>query len=347
MNFFKADDLKLAIKEVVQECLQPLKEDTEKRLKILEKVIDEKANSEEESIPMKMNSEIFPVDVFWAETHVGFLTLRYQSKSTSSVVSPFSIILGWFPFYNKADIDTRKLFREKVLMYEANQRIMEQYFFNLSSLTWSSYITVLKRENNLSSSASKPSFSISSFFSRRNQNNEIITCEFYTSPTSKRTQEFITWQPGVHYYSEADRHDLEILKIKMEGDGYLHVFLSDKYFDAKQFTNHFSSPNIYVPVDYAKPEFVKITLPVFTTSGKTNIDSILKHFELKEEAFEHDAEFQLNQSGVNVSHVPLGESSFEIMDHPENKKPIEFVANRPFLFMLTKSNHVVYMGWYQ
>ncbi|EGT32072.1 hypothetical protein CAEBREN_12690 [Caenorhabditis brenneri] len=106
--------------------------------------------------------------------------------------------------------------------------------------------------------------------------------------------------------------------------------------------------NLFWPAERAKLRNVKITLPVFSCNTTTDLKKVLKEVGIKEQAFVHQAHFQLNQSGVNVPHVPSEDASFEIIEHQDdNEKPIEFVANRPFMFMLTKSNHVMYLGWYQ
>ncbi|EGT32062.1 hypothetical protein CAEBREN_03403 [Caenorhabditis brenneri] len=192
----------------------------------------------------------------------------------------------------------------------------------------------------------KLNFKISSYFSPQNRDNRTITSRFHTSKTATRAQEFITWETNEHYY-HATFH-LRIVKLRMEGNVLLTVFLPKEYYELKEFMKEFKSKSIHIPFFSTQPKSVQITLPTFSTKFTTEIKHILGEFELKEESFVHEAEFQLNQSGVNVPHVPFeGPPVEQINLLRYDEAAIEFHATRPFLFMLTKSNHIMYMGWYQ
>ncbi|EGT32078.1 hypothetical protein CAEBREN_24001 [Caenorhabditis brenneri] len=58
MDLFKSVQFKSVIKEIIQESLQPLEEKLEKRLRILEKVINDKADQEEEAVPTVKEEEM-------------------------------------------------------------------------------------------------------------------------------------------------------------------------------------------------------------------------------------------------------------------------------------------------
>ncbi|EGT32069.1 hypothetical protein CAEBREN_06974 [Caenorhabditis brenneri] len=195
----------------------------------------------------------------------------------------------------------------------------------------------------------RDNLTISSYFAHRHRFNNTIIADFHTSSTSKREQEYITWEASEQYYHICYYSDLEMVKLKMEGDenSFLHVFLSTRKSSLYELMSDLNSPNIFFPAERAKLKNVKITLPVFSIDKKTDMKNVLEKVGIKEQSLLHEAHFQLNQSGVNVPHVPLEETSFERINPSETKETIEFLANRPFLFMLTKSDHVMYIGWYQ
>ncbi|CAL2042694.1 unnamed protein product [Caenorhabditis brenneri] len=345
MDTVKPEQYKSMLKEAVQECLLPLEEKMERRLRILEKIIDEKADKEEEAGPVEPKIAWDVLDFLRQEVHFGWQIAEYISKPF--VISPFSIILGLFPIYNKANAETRLAIR-KYLLKDVNQRVMEEYFFNLSGLTGNSEIAVTKRGNNLHLK-STPSIAIHSYFAQQYRNNSVISSHFYTSPTLKRNQEFITLAPSEHYYHNCNHAQLQMIKIQMEGDndGYLHVFLPKDRYSLVEFMSRLNSANLSLPVSRSHLKRVKIILPVFSMITTSDMKNILEKMAINRYSIAHGAQFQLNQSGVNVPHVPTEENSSEPEKYPENGETLEFLANRPFLFMLTKSNHVMYMGWYQ
>lgn len=339
MELCEVDGFESVVKETMQENSQSLEEKINERLRLLKTIVEEKAE-EKEKYPSP------PSLVFRGENHVIYETMKHLKISESFVVSPLSINLGWFPFYNKADSETRKKLRKHVFEKDTNQRVMENYFHELFGLTWSSDVEAMNRGKNFTGKTAKLNFSISSYFSPQNRDNRTVTSKFHTSSTSTRTQEFITWDTNEHYYHAT--FSLRIVKLRMEGNVLLTVFLPKEYFELKEFMNEFKSMSIHAPFFSTQPKTVQITLPTFSTKFTTEIKKIMGEFELKEESFVHEAEFQLNQSGVNVPHVPFEGPPVEhinLLRHDE--AAIEFHAIRPFLFMLTKSTHIMYMGWYQ
>ncbi|CAL2042695.1 unnamed protein product [Caenorhabditis brenneri] len=140
--------------------------------------------------------------------------------------------------------------------------------------------------------------------------------------------------------------DLEMVKVRMEGDenSFLHVFLSTRKSSLYELMSDLNSPNIFFPAERAKLRRVKITLPVFSIDTKTDLTTVLEKVGIEGESLLHEAHFQLNQSGVNVPHVPSEEVPPEPINPSGKEKTIDFLANRPFLFMLTKSDHVMYIG---
>ncbi|CAL2042659.1 unnamed protein product [Caenorhabditis brenneri] len=341
MEIVKSDESKPVVKETVQESPQSLEEKKiTERLRLLKIIIDEKAEESAEK------GKYPPSLVFRGENHVIYETMKHLNISKSFVVSPLSINLGWFPFYNKTNPETRKKLRKHVLEKDTNQRVMENYFHELFGLTWSSDVEAINKGTNFTGKTPKLNFKISSYFSPQNRDNRTITSRFHTSKTTTRAQEFITWETNEHYY-HATFH-LRIVKLRMEGNVLLTVFLPKEYYELKEFMKEFKSKSIHIPFFSTQPKSVQITLPTFRTKSTTEIKHIMGEFELKEETFVHEAEFQLNQSGVNVPHVRFeGPPVEQINLLRYDEAAIEFHAIRPFLFMLTKSNHIMYMGWYQ
>lgn len=104
---------------------------------------------------------------------------------------------------------------------------------------------------------------IKSYFAHRHRFNKTIIGDFHTSSTSKREQEFITWEPSEQYYHICYYSYLEMVKLKMEGDensSFLHVFLSTRKSSLYELMNDLNSPNIFFPAEQATLKNVKVRI---------------------------------------------------------------------------------------
>ncbi|KAK6758069.1 hypothetical protein RB195_015717 [Necator americanus] len=185
---------------------------------------------------------------------------------------------------------------------------------------------------------------------------------FYHEESVKRKVEYMNVLNEKRYYAETE--DMQVLSLRYKDTSYaLNIFLSKDRFGFDALRTKLSGSLIQHSLSQLKATYMKISIPKIKIESEFKLKSVLKSMgiselfsdhcdltgitktsQLKISSAEHRAVLEVTEDGTSEEGV---QTYFKPTLPPTiTVQPISFIADHPFIFVLTKDRNPLFIGQY-
>ncbi|ETN86995.1 serine proteinase inhibitor [Necator americanus] len=185
---------------------------------------------------------------------------------------------------------------------------------------------------------------------------------FYHEESVKRKVEYMNVLNEKRYYAETE--DMQVLSLRYKDTSYaLNIFLSKNRFGFDALRTKLSGSLIQHSLSQLKATYMKISIPKIKIESEFKLKSFLKSMgiselfsdhcnltgitktsQLKISSAEHRAVLEVTEDGTSEEGV---QTYFKPTLSPTiTVQPISFIADHPFIFVLTKDRNPLFIGQY-
>ncbi|KAF1752221.1 hypothetical protein GCK72_018775 [Caenorhabditis remanei] len=309
--------------------------------------------------------------ILHSTTDFGLNLLRQHNLNESLVFSPLSLALALSLVHLAARGETRNEIRETIASGSTEEQY-EQHFSNIStSLSANNEKIEIKIANHIFQRyhiSGLVAVLINALYFKAKWRNPFYPQStskrtFYSSAASKREIDFMHARKVFRKYSENDQ--FEILTLPYQDETFtLSIFLPINIFDLTNLLKKLDSVTFQKLLSNSTNTFVNVAIPKFKIETESKLNEALMSLGIKtafsnsadlgnmgngiyvNEVF-HKALIEVNESGTTAAattNVNILVSGLRMSNR--TKKPIEFIADHPFLFVLSKDNNPIFLGIY-
>ncbi|ETN86996.1 serine proteinase inhibitor [Necator americanus] len=185
---------------------------------------------------------------------------------------------------------------------------------------------------------------------------------FYHEESVKRKVEYMNVLNEKRYYAETE--DMQVLSLRYKDTSYaLNIFLSKDRFGFDALRTKLIGSLIQHSLSQLKATYMKISIPKIKIESEFKLKSVLKSMgiselfsdhcdltgitktsQLKISSAEHRAVLEVTEDGTSEEGV---QTYFKPTLPPTiTVQPISFIADHPFIFVLTKDRNPLFIGQY-
>ncbi|KAK6758074.1 hypothetical protein RB195_015721 [Necator americanus] len=321
--------------------------------------------------------------MFWdVETDFGLKMLRQSSTHESCVVSPISVILALATIQIGAKGLTKTQI-SKAISKGASDKDIFLFYSNLSEqVMYSRSEAKMRIANGLfidgrrtagrikhMHSSIKDALSVvlsAAYFTSQWEHSFLKATNsfgtFYHEESVKRKVEYMNVLNEKRYYAETE--DMQVLSLRYKDTSYaLNIFLSKNRFGFDALRTKLSGSLIQHSLSQLKTTYMKISIPKIKIESEFKLKSVLKSMgiselfsdhcdltgitktsQLKISSAEHRAVLEVTEDGTSEE----GVQTYFIPTLPPTitVQPMSFIADHPFIFVLTKDRNPLFIGQY-
>ncbi|EYC43886.1 hypothetical protein Y032_0477g2161 [Ancylostoma ceylanicum] len=185
---------------------------------------------------------------------------------------------------------------------------------------------------------------------------------FYSRVSSERKVEYMNVVKENRYYTETE--NMQVLSLRYSDTSYaLNIFLPREKFALETLRASLTGSVIQTTLSQLKSTYMTISIPKMRIKTELKLKTVLRALGVSELFSDHcDLSGITKTSAFKISHaahkaiIEIGEGGTTEKDYGNYYKPVieteptyaptTFIADHPFLFVLTKDNNPLFIGQY-